>query len=130
MANLPANRGVQVFDELLRGLENARQYNTRDQTAPVAILWTDKEREWEPLVPRLLGALPPFLILGPYEIDRRTGPAIWIRCMIERTLPQADWSENTIPIVYLPGVSRQEIRAVEECPRELISLAELQYRGV
>ena len=33
------------------------------------------------------------------------------------------------PIVYLPGVSRQELRAVEECPDSLKPLVELQYRG-
>lgn len=44
-------------------------------------------------------------------------------------LPGADWSEKTIPILYLPGVSRQELRAVAECPPTLMPLAELQYRG-
>jgi len=45
-------------------------------------------------------------------------------------LPEADWPEKTIPILYLPGVSRQELRAVAECPAPLMPLAELQYRGV
>jgi hypothetical protein len=30
----------------------------------------------------------------------------------------------------LPGVARSDLRAVEECPRELRPLAELQYRGI
>jgi len=50
--------------------------------------------------------------------------------MIARTLPEADWADNVTPILYLPGVSRQELRAVEECPVHLAPLAELQYRGV
>jgi hypothetical protein len=33
-------------------------------------------------------------------------------------------------VVYLPGVSRAELRAIESCSRELQPLAELQYRGV
>lgn len=33
-------------------------------------------------------------------------------------------------MLYLPSVSRQEIRAVEECPRELQPLAEIPYRGI
>jgi hypothetical protein len=45
-------------------------------------------------------------------------------------LPEADWPETSIPILYLPGVSRQELRAVAECPPALVPLAELQYRGV
>ena len=123
-------RGGTVLFELLRALRHAGEYNAQDQSAPAAILWTDKDRQWEPLAPRLREALPQFLILGPYAPGERTGPAIWIRCMIERTLSEANWSESAIPILYLPGVSRQEIRAVEECPRELLPLAELQYRGV
>ena len=41
----------------------------------------------------------------------------------------ADRPEKIIPILYLPGVSRQELRAVAECPPALMPLAELQYRG-
>jgi hypothetical protein len=44
-------------------------------------------------------------------------------------LPEANWPEKTIPILYLPDVSRQELRAVAECPPALMPLAELQYRG-
>lgn len=33
-------------------------------------------------------------------------------------------------VFYLPGVSRQDLRAVETCPDHLKPLAELQYRGV
>jgi hypothetical protein len=50
--------------------------------------------------------------------------------MIARTLPEASWPDGTIPILYLPGVSRHELRAVESCPAHLQPLAELQYRGV
>jgi hypothetical protein len=34
-----------------------------------------------------------------------------------------------IPILYLPGVSRQGLRAGDDCPSELEPLIELQYRG-
>ncbi len=123
-------RGGTVLFELLRALERAGEYNAQDQVAPAAILWTDKDRQWEPVAPRLREALPYFLILGPYAPDERTGPAIWIRCMIERPLPEANWPESAIPILYLPGVSRPELRAVEECPRDVLPIGELQYRGV
>ena len=33
------------------------------------------------------------------------------------------------PIVYLPGVSRSALRAVDTCPPELAPIAELQYRS-
>jgi hypothetical protein len=35
-----------------------------------------------------------------------------------------------IPVIYMSGVSRAELRAIESCPRDLQPLAELQYRGV
>ena len=79
-------------------------------------------------MPRLRAALP-LLTLGPYDPPAQTGPAIWLRCMIARTLIEADWPETETPILYLPGVSRQDLRAVAECPQALRPLAELQYRG-
>ena len=88
-------------------------------------LWTDKERQWESLTPRLRAALPHFLTLGSYIPGERTGPAIWVKCMIERALLEANWSADAVPVFYLPGVSRHELRAVEECPRDLQPLAEL-----
>ena len=35
-----------------------------------------------------------------------------------------------VPVLYLPGVGRQDLRAVESCPESLKPLAELQYLGV
>ncbi|MBK1629589.1 hypothetical protein CKO31_02305 [Thiohalocapsa halophila] len=55
---------------------------------------------------------------------------MWIKCMLARTLDEADWPATAVPIIYLPGVSRSDLRAIETCPRELQPLAELQYRGV
>jgi hypothetical protein len=120
---------VTVLGALGAALRAAAAYNKHDQAAPVAVLWPDKDRHWEPLIPRLREALA-VLTLGPYDPATRTGPAIWIRCMVERALPEADWPADAVPVVYLPGVSKQELRAVEECPRLLQPLAELQYRGV
>ena len=93
------------------------------------MLWTDKERQWEALLPMLRARLP-LLTYGSFDPATRSGPAYWLRCMLARTLPEDRLPADVTPILYLPGVSRQEIRAVEECPRELQPLAELQYRGV
>ncbi len=130
MTSVGSTQVALVLDSLVAALETAGEYNAQDQTPPAVILWTDKERQWEPLAPRLRGALPQFLTLGPYAPAERTGPAIWIKCMIERALPEASWPDDAVPVLYLPGVSRHELRAVEECPRDLQPLAELQYRGV
>ena len=37
---------------------------------------------------------------------------------------------DEVPIVYVPGYDRGDLRAIEECPPELQPIAELQYRGV
>lgn len=118
-----------VFDAILASLAKASDYNRNDMVAPAVVLWTDKDRQWEPLAGRLRESLPHFLTLGDYDPASKTGPAIWLRCMIGRTLPEADWSQETTPILYLPGVSRQELRAVEDCHARLQPLAALQYLG-
>ena len=55
---------------------------------------------------------------------------IWLKCVIERLLPDAMPPPDTVPILYLPDISRQELRAAGDCPRDLLPLIELQYRGV
>lgn len=114
---------------LIDSLNRATTYNQNFQVAPVAILWTDKKEEWLPLAPLLRSQLPNFLTYGDYDPSNLTGPAIWLKCMVARTLPEATWDDGVVPILYLPGVSRQELRAVETCPWLLQPLLELQFRG-
>ena len=118
-----------IFEALLASLLDAAHYDRSDQAAPVVVLWTDRDEQWRPLLPRLRAALPQLLSLGDYESSTKTGPAIWLRPMIARALPEADWPDEDVPILYLPGIGRQQLRAIEECPRVLQPLAELQYRG-
>ena len=124
-----ANRRI-GFRRLLASLQKAADYNHDDMVPPAAILWTDEKREWERLVPRLRMVLPQFLVFGPYDTANRTGPAIWLRCVLAGRIPETPIPTGSVPIIYLPGVSRATIRATEECPQELKPLAELQYRGV
>ncbi|MBK7780578.1 MAG: hypothetical protein IPJ58_07265 [Ardenticatenia bacterium] len=51
--------------DLLRAIDHCCQYNAEDQVPPAALLWTDADRQWEPLLPRLRELLPQFLTLGP-----------------------------------------------------------------
>jgi hypothetical protein len=119
---------ITFLDALVAALQRAGSYNKNDQCPPAAVLWPDKERQWAPLLPALRERLP-LLTLGPYAPAQRTGPAYWLRCMIARTLPEDLLPAGVAPIIYLPGISRADIRAIEECPRPLQPLAELQYRG-
>ena len=78
--------------------------------------------------------MPELLTLGGYDAETRTGPAIWLRCVIEPAVradkfPDLVWPAGTVPVIYMPGVSRQTLRAVEECPDALKPLVELQFRG-
>lgn len=117
------------LDFLASGLKTASSFNANDQTPPVCIIWTDSDAQWHALFPALVGQLPIFQ-LGEYNPESRTGPAYWLRCVIAGMFPEIYSPEQGIPILYLPGVSRQELRAVEDCPKALQPLAELQYRGV
>jgi hypothetical protein len=96
---------------------------------PVALLWTDSDRQWAGLMARLQIALPQVFTLGPYNPAARTGPAVWLRCVVDRALPDVQLVDGAVPILYLPGVARQALRAGEDCPRELQPLVELLYRG-
>jgi hypothetical protein len=122
------SRSKTFLDFVEDALRRAAEYNHNDQAPPVAVLWPDKERQWEPLLPLLRGRLP-LLTLGSYAPVTRTGPAYWLRCMLARTLPEDVLPPDVTPIIYLPGVSRQDVRAIEDSPRSLQPLAELQYRG-
>lgn len=96
---------------------------------PAALLWTDPDGQWRPLLAALRIALPELYSLGPYHAATRTGPVIWLKCVVNRTLPDVSPPEGTIPILYLPGIDRQQLRAAGDCAPQLQPLVELQYRG-
>lgn len=114
---------------LIDSINRAAMYNKDDQSAPVVILWTDKERLWDALVSQIRQKVH-LLTFDPVEFypEEERGPAYYLRCLLAGTLPGHSMVGG-VPVIYLPGVSRQEMRAVEECPKALQPLAELQYRG-
>ena len=65
-----------------------------------------------------------------YDPEKRVGPAIWLRCMIARVLDSPAIPGDATPVLYLPGVGRQDLSAAGDCPDGLKPLVELQYRGV
>ncbi len=97
--------------------------------APVALLWTDADGQWRPLVATLMKAVPELYALGPFAPEQRQGSVIWLKCIIERSLPEGSPPPGVVPILYLPNVSRQDLRAGGDCPIHLQPLIELQYRG-
>lgn len=123
-----------LLEAVRTSLAKARRYDPGDVVAPAAVLWTDADCQWQPVVEHLRGLIPELLTLGDYRAEKRTGPAIWLRCVIEPNVrkerfPGLKWPDDAVPVIYMPGVSRQTLRAVEECSDALKPLVELQYRG-
>jgi hypothetical protein len=112
---------------LVTALQSAAQGNSQTATPAAAVLWPDKECQWQLALPRVRQQLPGLYELGAFNPEASSGPAIWLKCAIAAAL--SDVAIAGIRVVYLPGISRAELRAIESCPRDLQPLAELQYRG-
>jgi len=120
---------ITVLEKIKDALLAGATVNPSVQAAPTAVLWTDKEGLWSSALTRLQAVIPSLVTLGPYDRARRSGPAVWLKCAIAGVLDDINL-DGLIPVIYLPNVSRADLRAIECCPRELQPLAELQYRGV
>jgi len=121
---------MQILNLLTNSLRGSATHNPEVQAPPACILWPDGDRQWEAVVPRLQNVMPELFQLGDYAPDKRIGPAIWLRCVITDVIKDISIPAGMTPILYLPGVTRQDLRAVETCPDMLKPLAELQFRGV
>lgn len=119
-----------ISEKFVKAVRAAAVCNPDEQAVPACILWPDGDRQWEPAAARMLIELPEMFILGDYDPANRTGPAIWLRCVIAGKATNMEVPAGSFPILYLPGVSRQDLRAVDSCPDHLKPLAELQYSGV
>ena len=117
-----------VLDRLVAGLR-AKAAPLDGEARPAAVLWTDPREEWRPLVDVLLQSVEECVVLGDYAPARRTGPAVWVRCVVDGALDEPALPGDRPPIVYLPGVARQDLRAGGECPDGLKPLVELLFRG-
>ena len=127
-------RSGTLLEAVRASLAHAGRYNRGDVVSPAAVLWADADGQWRPVVEQLRPLMPELVTLGDYDAETRSGPAIWLRCVIEPSLrsakfPELTWPADALPIIYMPNVSRQTLRAVEECPAALRPLVELQYRG-
>lgn len=124
-----ANSPVTFLDALEKAVADAATaYNSADELAPCVVLWPDKERQWEPLL-AMLGKRRPVLTLSDYAPDRRAGPAYWVRCMVDRAIPEDRIADMETPMVYLPGLGVDALRNAEALTETLQPLIELQYRG-
>lgn len=120
---------MKLLEILCKEIRDSATFNSNVQVAPSVVLWTDKLRQWESALPLLQAAMPELLVLGDYQPNKKQGPAIWIKCVIEGALPDVELPAGKTPILYLPGYERRDLRAISNCPDQLKPLAELQYRG-
>lgn len=121
-------RPTTILSALAAAIANAGKVNSSVQNKPAVVLWPDTERQWEPALALLQEFTEGILKLGDYSPSELQGPAIWLKCAVAGTIPELSVKTKP-PVVYLPGVSRSDLRAIESCPRDLQPLAELQYRG-
>ena len=115
---------------LLESLKAIGKYNSDSQVEPACVLWPDSERQWESILPLLKSKGISLFTLGDYAPDDLTGPAIWLRSVLAGKILGIELDKKTVPILYLPGVSKQALRDAATCPDDLKPMVELQYRGV
>ena len=55
-----------VLDRLKQVLESAADHNPSDAERPAAVLWTDADSRWRPIIPQLRRLMPQLLTLGEF----------------------------------------------------------------
>ena len=120
---------MSIYDKVIQALRQAEQHNSSIMVKPEVILWPDPECQWVDVIPLFQAQLPQLLVYGQYEPAKKQGPAIWLKCMIAKTLPEADWDVDCTPIIYMPGITKADFRNVEKANLDLQPLIEYQYTG-
>jgi hypothetical protein len=118
-----------IYDKVLIALKQAENHNSSLMVKPEVILWPDPENQWSEVIDVLQASIPHLLIYGNFDTSKKQGPAIWLKCMIAKVLPEAKWDEDAIPIIYLPGVAKSDLRNVENAVFNFQPLLEYQYTG-
>lgn len=62
-----------TIETLVQKIRDAAKFNPDIQVAPACILWPDRDRQWEAVIPRLQAEIPELLVLGDYQPNKRTG---------------------------------------------------------
>ncbi|NTU49967.1 MAG: BREX-1 system phosphatase PglZ type B [Desulfobulbaceae bacterium] len=112
-----------ILNSINKSLQRAALYNQHDLAAPRVILWPDEDRLWFHCIESLRHSYPELWTLGDYAPDLKTGPAVWLRYQLEAQ------EGNTVPVIYLPGISRSAFRKADQCPNKAKHLFALQFQG-
>jgi len=117
-------------DKLIKSIQGAALFESGTLVRPEVIIWCDPENQWKSIISTLQEQLPFLLIFGDYSVEKKTGPAIWLKCMVAKVLSEAKWTDRETPIIYLPGISKQDLKNLSNARPELMPLMEYQYTGV
>ena len=115
---------MNVLEHIVGSIRAAAAYNKHDAAPPSVILWTDGPRLWESVANRVGDCLERFYILNNEVTGSSAGPSTWIRYRLT-----ADADKEGVPVVYLPGVSRQTFRSSTGFPDVAKHLFALQFLG-
>ncbi len=121
---------LSLCDKIIESLKQASLHNSNTMVKPEVILWPDPDKQWSSVIPVLQNKLGSLLIYGEYNLEQLQGPAIWLKCMVAKSLPEAKWAENQTPIIYLPGISKQDLKNITNAGLDLQPLVEYQYTGM
>ncbi len=103
-----------LLDSLIQTLREAGNFNRHAIAKPSAILWTDGEGLWLPLVEAIAFRVPEFFVVTPtqeFPVGVQTGNASALRYVMAKRDP------STLPILYFPGVARTSFRSPETFPK-------------
>lgn len=109
--------------KLINQVIEKSQFQSGQEVPPECILWPDKNREWKEFVPLLSDSNLPILTLDSYNPQTLSGPAPYILWNLYHG------GFAAIPVVYLPGVGAEDLKASDTCPLEWQPLAALRYQS-
>lgn len=114
-----------LLDRLVLAVDGALGFDGNVVTAPIAALWPDEARQWEGAISRLQRRRR-IVKYGQFDPANHQGPAYWLRCVIAATI-DLEGLPDGLPIVYLPGISREALRSLDAVGPDLASLGALQH---
>ena len=117
-------------DRLIQSIQGAALFDNNNMVRPEVILWCDPESQWQSIIETLQQQMPYLLVFGNYNAGKKTGPAIWLKCMVPKVLPEANWTDRQTPIIYFPGIAKQDLKNLSNARPDLMPLMEYQYTGV
>lgn len=120
---------MNLKEKILEGFKNATAHNSSVMVAPEVILWTDPEKQWETVIVDLQKSYDALFVWGDFSPEKLTGPAIWLKTIISGKLETPDKDKTLTPVIYLPGISKSQIKDTSTVDFLLQPLVEYQYTG-